>query len=124
MKINKWNQSQIIKKLLALTEKNDIVQITPGELLDQMWEFGVMSKRDLPITLKNFGLCTKVLFINGHHARYYTLVKNELTQIRAYLETQVTQNAKNVKNGVKGVTAHACNLTDEVKKDNKKNEIL
>jgi len=86
MKINEKNQSQIIKKLLELTGENSTVRITPEELLNQMWEFGIASKRDLAITLKKFGLRTKVFYINRHHARYYILVKNELVQVQAHFE--------------------------------------
>ena len=72
----------LLGKLVTMVEKESPVRVTPEELLYEFRDFDISSKRDLALKLGRFGLHTRVLFLNGRHARYYTLVKSELTQVQ------------------------------------------
>ena len=73
--------NEVLGKLLKLAEKEDVAWVTPAQLLEEVKEYGVVSKRDLAIGLSKFGLHTRVASRHGKNARYYVLNHKELVKI-------------------------------------------
>ena len=73
--------NEVLGKLLKLAEKEDVAWVTPAQLLEEVKEYGVVSKRDLAIGLSKFGLHTRVASRHGKKARYYILTHDELAEI-------------------------------------------
>ena len=72
----------ILSRLAEMVEEESPLRISPEQLLYELREFDVSSKRDLALKLGRFGLHTRVLSIDGHGARYYVLVKHEIAQVQ------------------------------------------
>ena len=78
--------NEVLGKLLKLTEKEDVAWVTPAQLLEEVKEYGVVSKRDLAIGLSKFGLHTRVASRHGKNARYYVLKHKKLVEISQQIQ--------------------------------------
>jgi len=73
--------AMMLNSLLELSKHKNPTLLAPGEMLQALQEFGFTSKRDLAMRLGRFGLHTRVLYVNGHHGRYYVLNYSKLKAI-------------------------------------------
>jgi len=74
----------MLEELLKVVEEtgNDIVFKTPTDLLGRMGlSFNFTSKKDMAVKLGRLGFRTRVLYLNSHYARYYTLSKTKIEDI-------------------------------------------
>ena len=84
--IEEFNEEprKLLMRLLEVTpeEINKIIYKTPDELMLHFGlTFGLTSKRDLALKLGRAGFRTRVLSLNGHNARYYTLTRQRIKDI-------------------------------------------
>ena len=74
--------TMMLRKLLEATKHEDTVRFTPDQLLEYLSGFDFTSKRDLGLKLGRFGLHSRVLSLNGHYGRYYTLNRKKLEMLQ------------------------------------------
>ena len=72
----------MLEELLKLVGDNESIFKTPTELIGQLGlTFNLTSKKDMAMRLGRLGFRTRVLFLNSHYARYYTITKNRIVDI-------------------------------------------
>ena len=71
----------MLNKLIEMVKDKGVLYLTAEEMLMALKEFNFNSKRDLAMKLGRFGLHTKVLWLNEHYNRYYTLSKDRLQEL-------------------------------------------